>query len=122
MIRRTSTAEALEPERVRAKTLQRRLHTSPDPDLEGLSPSEADLYKLRAKQRLHRLASELASVLGRLSNYDLAALWLESREKEGTIRCWKSLRDTDRYPRRAELDRLEHILKVKREERFGGAF
>lgn len=101
----------------------RRIHSDPDPDLEGLSPSEADDFKNRSKFKFRRLISELASLLGgKLSNYDLAELILSAREKEGTIRSWRNYRDRERYPRRTELEKLESIVNAKRAERFGGAF
>ena len=83
---------------------------------------EALKSKLQAKSRMLALVSELASLRGKLSNYDLAELWLGDRKKEGTVRCWKNLRDADRYPRREDLARLAHLVKVEREKRFGGAF
>jgi hypothetical protein len=118
VIRRTSIAEALEPERVRAKTLPRRLHTLPDQALEGLSPLEADAYKLRAKRMLHGLHAELASLRGKCSNRDLAELWLGSREQEGTVRGWKDLRDLARYPRDTDLLKLDEIIRAERVSRF----
>ena len=105
----------------RAKALPR-LHSEPDPDLEGLSSEEADRCKLDAKGRLHRLAAELTSLRGSLSGRELAELWLGDRQKEGTLRSWKNYRDLDRYPRKADLDKLEALINAERERRFGGAF
>lgn len=101
----------------RAKPLPRRLHSEPDPDVEGLSPQEADKSKLHSKRILHGLHSELTSLLGKCSNRDLAQLLLGSRSKEGTIRGWKNYRDLDRYPRRSDLQKLEQLIATERELR-----
>lgn len=108
--------------RARAKRLPRRVHTAPDPDLEGLSSEEADKHKLCRKQRMHRLIAELVSLRPTLSGRDLAELWLGDRQKEGTIRSWKNYRDLDRYPRSEDLAKLEKLINEERERRFGGAF
>lgn len=108
-------------ESARAKPLQRqRIHTSPDPDLEGLSPSEVLDRKLRAKQLFHRLVSKFQSLRGgKLSNYDLAELLLGTREKEGTIRAWRRLSDLDRAPRDEDNAKLEGLIKAALDERSG---
>jgi hypothetical protein len=110
-----------QPQTVRPKILPR-LHAEPDPEVEGLSSEEADKHKLCRKQRMHRLIAELTSLRGTLSGRDLAELWLGDRQKEGTIRSWKNYRDLDRYPRSADLAKLEELVNAERERRFGGAF
>lgn len=121
-LRSLPTPELCEEPRARAKPLPRRIHSDPDPELDGLSSDEADHYKMQAKRQAHRLTAELASLRGSLSGRDLAELWLGDRQKEGTIRSWKNYRDVDRYPRKADLEKLEGIVNREREQRFGGAF
>jgi hypothetical protein len=106
----------------RAKALPRRLHVEADRDLEELTSEAALQYKLQQKARLHALLAEFISLRGSMSGRELAELWLGSPSKEGTIRCWKKLRDTERYPRKADLARLEHLIRLEYEKRGGGAF
>jgi hypothetical protein len=77
-------------------------------------------YKLQQKARLHALAAELGSLMGELSGRKLAAIWLGSPSKEGTIRCWKNLRDLERYPRKSDLARLESLIQIERARRENG--
>jgi hypothetical protein len=104
----------------RPKYLARR-HSLPDPALEGLSASEALLYKKQAKADFAALMLEMARLRGAFSNYDAAELLLGDRDLEGTIRGWRNAHDLTRYPRRGdrgELTRLEAHVHVARLEAF----
>lgn len=118
-----ASARSVEPALApRAKPLPRRLHSEPDRALEDLTSATAVQYKLQAKSRLHALLAEFSSLHGGISLRRIAEIWLGSLKKEGTIRGWKDLSDLKRYPRQEDLDRLAHLIRLKREERDSGAF
>jgi hypothetical protein len=101
----------------RPKYIARR-HSLPDPALEGLSASEALLYKKQAKADFAALMLEMARLRADgFSNYDAAELLLGDRFLEGTIRGWRNPNDLTRYPRRGErgvLTRLEMFVAAER--------
>lgn len=107
----------------RPRYLARR-HSLPDPELEGLSASEALHYKKQAKADFAALMLEMARLRGAFSNYDAAELLLGDRDLEGTIRGWRNAQDLTRYPRRGErgeLTRLEAYVSAERLTAFAKA-